>query len=427
MTEEINVAAEGNARLRLIAANQSIDALADHDRELDPEPEQQLEAPLRYRAPDLVGVIASRSMLPWVSLRIGDDLTEVVSARAGQVVVLTAASGAGKTSLAVEWAWRHALDTGPALYVSCELDADEVGARIVAQRANRSWRDALSSRVPYDEQQAALDLPRLVVLDDDRATLAVAEEAVERMRAECPGQPILVVVDYLSILPSDDDAREERVRVSRVAERIRRWAKRAGVTVVAVSQTSRAAAGALRKGEIVGADTASTGAESAQIERMAAVTIALGDVRRNEDGTDAVTISVGKFRMGEGDRVLPSEFRGRTGSWRATGPSVPAGQHQSEKDQDATKRRAATAKITIAAVIASSAEPISKLGLAEKLSIRRSVAAEAVEVLLDDPESGVVEVRPSGRRNGRAWPVWTRERAEAAELNIVPRLVKAAQ
>ena len=168
--------------------------------------------------------------------------------------------------------------------------------------------------------------------------------------------------------------------------------------------------------------TSSTGAESAQIERMAAVTVALGDVKRNDDGTDNVTISVGKTRMGEGDRVIPAEFAGVTGAWRVLGPSVPAGQHQAGKEQAQTAKRLGVAKLSIAAFLAKAAAPLSKVALSEALALRRTVVIEAVEALLADSESGVVEVRPAGKRNGPGRPVWMRDLATSAGVDIVPRM-----
>lgn len=412
-----------------VGAEKSITARAARDQQDDeaPVPDDQPDdeaPPLRHRAPDGPALIRERASLPWVALRVGADRFEIARARAGQVVVLTAASGAGKSSLAIEMVWRHAADIGPAVYVSCELDADEVFARIVGQRCDESWPAALTDRVPHADQERALDLPRLVVVDGDDASLDGAARAIVRLRAEFPDQPILVVVDYLSILPVDTGQRDERIRVAHVAESVRRWTKQQGVVVLAVSQTSRAIAGKLRDGEIVGADTASTGAESAQIERMAAVTVAIGATARLDDGTDSVRISTGKGRMGGGDRVIPAVYDGRTGTWRVTGPAVSGAEHRAGHEATATARRVELARLAIPSLLARAPAPMSRAAIKLSLGGHNTTITAAVAALIADPTSGVVEVR--AKRTGPAWPVWTRDHATAAALEIVPQAIGGA-
>ncbi len=376
-----------------------------------------MQAPdLRWRAPDLAAEIERLSSMPWINLRLGDSV--VVRARLGMVVALTAQTGGGKSSLALDMGADHARHTGPVVYISAELDADVVAARAVGQAIGAAWADVLSLVGVTAEQVARVlaDLRRLIILDGSRATLVHAEQAIATMRAEHPNEPILLIADYLQVLPGE--GREERVRVANIAESIRRAAQRLGVVVLAVSQTSRASSKGLRDGELVGADTTTTGAESSQIERMASVTIAIGGLRQREDGASDVDLSIGKSRFGGGDKVLPATYDGRTGRWAIVGPAVTGAEKRAERSQEKDGKRQETAALAILAMLEKAAAPMARADLVTALGLRRADVIAAVRDLIADPDSPVVEVK--GRRAGPAWPVWVRHRADAAGIDIVP-------
>lgn len=369
---------------------------------------------IKYRAPDLADVIARLSALPWIPLRLGESV--VANARAGMVVALMGPTGSCKSTMAIQIAGYHARHVGPVVYVSLELDADVVAARDVCQSLGVSWSGVLTLTEcsSADVTRVLAELHRMIVLDGDRATLAHAERAITTLRAEYPDQPVLVVIDYLQIMQSE--GREERVRIAQIAEAIRRMAQRLGVVVLAVSQTSRAAAKGLRDGEVVGVDTTTTGAESAQIERMASVTLAIGSLVEREDGTLSADISTGKARMGGGDRVQPAIIDGRTGRVSLSGPAVSGAERRAERTSERGDARVRGARQAIAAELVAAKAPMTRGELREALGLRRDDVVAAVRDLLRDGEA--VEVR--GRRAGGHWPIWTRDRADAAGVDIVP-------
>ena len=227
----------------------------------------------------------------------------------------------------------------------------------------------------------------------------------------------MVAFDYLQILEGDGTARDERTRIAGIAEAVRRFAKRTPALVLAVSQSSRAGANALRKGDVVGADTATTGAESSQIERGAYLTIAIGEAVARADGSTDVSLSIGKSRFGVGDRVIPCSFDGATGRWRVTGPAVTAADHRAARAADKDAGKVATAGLAVLGVLSSSAEPMSGRRIREATGLKRDHVIQAIKSLAK--AGAVVEV--AGRKEGGRWPLWTPDRAAAAGLQIVER------
>ncbi len=404
------VAAEAEAADEAIAAR---DAMPD---EGPPPPPR-----IRYRAPELVAHLAAIADLAWVPIRVGDlPDDEIARLPVGAVVPITAASGAGKTTLTLAVLVHHALDIGPAVLVSLELSHAEVAARIVGIRRGISWSEAMRGGDSDDARRALDALPRLVVLAEDDATISKAEAAIAALRAEHPDQPIVVAFDYLQIMEGDPRARDERAKVAAGAESIRRFAKRAQVLALMISQSSRAGANALRKGESIGADTATTGAESSQIERGAYLTIAIGEAVARDDGSADVSLSIGKARFGGGDRVIPCRFDGASGRWRVTGAGVTAAEHRANRDADRDSGRVEAARLAVLGKLGTAPGPMSKNEVAVGITvggIKREHVYRAIGLLLGSGELVAV----AGRKRGGAWPVWTPDRAAAAGMRTIDK------
>jgi hypothetical protein len=230
---------------------------------------------------------------PLVSLRLGGDELAVV--RQGGIVVVMGPTGAGKTSLLVGMLIAH---DGPVVVLPRELPADELAARAIGMQCDASWLDVLTGRVPRHEMERML-MPRLYVLDRQNAMLGALVTAIQAAQQECPGQQVLVAVDYVQILDSSE--RETRAKVADILAQIDDIARDHRVVALTISQMSRASSRAARNGEALGADSTDGGAESAAIERFATMTLSIGSSGpEREDATRAVDLSIGKGRMTRG-------------------------------------------------------------------------------------------------------------------------------
>jgi hypothetical protein len=198
-------------------------------------------------------------------------------------------------------------------------------------KCDASWEDALRGRVPVADMTRVLDLPRLLVLDRRRATIRNLERAVDAARAMWPGEPILVAIDYAQLLESRE--REERQRVAHAFAQIDDCAARSGSSR-SRSRRCRVSARTARKGEALGADSADLGAETAAIERFATVTLSIGMAAEREDGSSAVELSIGKWRMGKGDRVVPMTTRAARASGVSPAIRRPRARSREQRDAD---------------------------------------------------------------------------------------------
>jgi hypothetical protein len=370
-------------------------------------------------APDLVDAILSRAEEPWVGFELGT--AEIARVRGGGIAVVMGPSGSGKSSLVAGLIEQHARDRGPAIYLSCELPADELAARICGMQVGASWEDVLRGRVRREDMERALALPRLVVLERREATLRSLGQRLGAARSEEPEAPILVAVDYVQILPAAGD-REIRARVTESMEQIDSLARDHRAVVLAISQMSRSNARAARSGEALGLDTADGGAESAAIERYASLTLTIGAAQPPEaDGSQRAQVSVGKYRMGGGDRVVPMRYEGRTGLWRVDGEARLASEVRAEVTAKRDDARAATARLAIIGAAERAKEPLSREELAKAAGVRGQFGRAVVNQLIESGD--LVEVQRRRPRSPRtAWLVWTASKAATAGLPLLGKV-----
>lgn len=168
--------------------------------------------------------------------------------RPGQLVVLAARPGIGKSTLAREWAKRCAGLFGTAALFSLEMSSEEVWECLASNMAGINSENMGTGYLSADEkarlQAAKEDLEHLALLVDDQAEITIPEirGRVDRAVAKY-GRIGLVLVDYLQLVSSPKGSRSEKQneanRVADISRGLKLMAKDAGMPVVVLSQLNR--------------------------------------------------------------------------------------------------------------------------------------------------------------------------------------------
>jgi hypothetical protein len=350
-------------------------------------------------ARDVIDALVEYGKLPRVQLLVPTadrGARELVSVKPGAFIALIGGTGAGKTSLALEMARCHARWTGPVAFFGLELDVEESAARLVGQVEMVRWLDA--AELDRDRLEVALDIPRLYLFGRG-LTIDQMRDRMAAIQARHTGESVLAVIDYAQIL-SDDIT--ERLAFAGVIERCRRLVKEQRVVGILTSQSSRAGSVALRTGEKLGKATEDTGAESAQLERAAYVTLAIGS-HGDDDGHGWCTmdLSVGKSRMGAGDLVVPMRYHGASGRFEALGEAEKAKDVRERRatDKEVKDRRAVEerAEQRVIDFLALQTEPVYRRIVEEDIGGKRELTRGAIRRLIS--AGHVVEVGNGKRRN----------------------------
>ena len=169
--------------------------------------------------------------------------------------VLVGNTGSGKSQWALQLALHAALDGVPVLYVGLELGRLDLVARLVGLVSGRKWsRLYLGSRaelgaVEAEHAEKLGELSRapfhLVTASSHGWDYRQLDAAALGMRSlypeDRPGdRPLLIVLDFLQLVSSPADAREDlRERIGRAAYAGRSVAREHGAAVLLLSSTAR--------------------------------------------------------------------------------------------------------------------------------------------------------------------------------------------
>ena len=211
---------------------------------------------------------------PWANL----NAVLKGGAAPGELVVLAARPGMGKTALAGCWAVETARNYGPVLFVSCEVKDKTLGSRMLAREGridNRAFREGLgNSQTLYGKMCEAADrLSELPLSIVDSACRAVTPSQVRKWARKL-GKPAMVVVDYLQLMYADEKHDSREREIADMSRAMKRLAVELACPVLLLSQLNRKAEEGGREPQL------SDLRESGAIEQDADIVIMLHADRR---------------------------------------------------------------------------------------------------------------------------------------------------
>lgn len=227
----------------------------------------------------------------------------------GELFILAARPGVGKTSLACQIAAHFGERRRQVLFVSLEMSAVELATRMLCTRAGVSSRKIRVGQLEQHDMALLTEhsgpLASASILIDDTPSVTTYEIRRKARRIKRHGLD-LIVVDYLQRLTPADRRRERYEQVGEMARDLKELSRELDVPVLCLAQLSREA----DKG---GTPTLAWLRESGNIEQEADVVAFLKTDKRTKAGTthdDAQTekpstLMIVKNRNGEeGDFAL---------------------------------------------------------------------------------------------------------------------------
>ncbi|MBM4420151.1 MAG: replicative DNA helicase [Chloroflexi bacterium] len=185
----------------------------------------------------------------------------------GDLVIIAARPSVGKTSLALGIGHDIARHGHGVLVFSMEMDTKQIVARLLGLN---SRVDLLAMRTENRlDPDAASSLMGLPILIDDTPGLSIMECRTKARRASLRGKLAVVIVDYLQLMRTGEHEENRVQEVATISRNLKSLARELNVTVIALSQLSRAA------GDSGAQPKLSTLRESGAIEQDADVVLML--------------------------------------------------------------------------------------------------------------------------------------------------------
>jgi len=187
----------------------------------------------------------------------GEDVTGIASGfrdldritagfQPGNLIVLAARPSMGKSGLALSIAANVVRKKLPCVFFSLEMSRSEIAQRLMCMEAKVDSHNLRTGRLSPDEwprlTKACALLEEVPLFIDDTPALSIAALRTRARRLKRQHGLSLVVVDYLQLLRGTGTSREQN-RVQEISENtqgLKALAKELNVTVLALSQLSRA-------------------------------------------------------------------------------------------------------------------------------------------------------------------------------------------
>jgi replicative DNA helicase len=163
----------------------------------------------------------------------------------GELIILAARPGIGKTSLAMNIGLHVAAKEGRAVAVfSLEMPSVQLLTRLLATHAKVDMRKLRGGRLsPSDEErisEAANELFRLPFYVDDSGGLSSFDLRAKARRLKQKEPTLgLIIVDYLQLMHQKGKVESRQLEVSEISRALKQLAKELDVPIVALSQLNR--------------------------------------------------------------------------------------------------------------------------------------------------------------------------------------------
>ncbi len=163
--------------------------------------------------------------------------------RAGELVIVAARPGAGKTSFAMGLTENVATAGSRVLFVSLEMSRLELGERLLASRSGvplhlirRGTRYAGDREAVHEAQHS---LGALAITFDDTSSRSTAEISATARRLKRQGGLSLVVIDYLQLITAENSRDPREQQVAKSARQLKTLARELRIPIVCLAQLNR--------------------------------------------------------------------------------------------------------------------------------------------------------------------------------------------
>jgi replicative DNA helicase len=173
-----------------------------------------------------------------------DDLTSGL--QPGNLIVIAARPGVGKSSLAINIARNVAAAGHPTAMFSLEMSRSEIGMRLLCSEARVPWDRIRSKRVGPDDWSRIVQAAEVLheapmhIVDAGNVNIVDIRAKARRMRSSRSGLD-LIIVDYLQLMTSAAAKRPDnrQQEVAEISRSLKLLAKELHIPVVALSQLNR--------------------------------------------------------------------------------------------------------------------------------------------------------------------------------------------
>src|SRR3989441_7637307 len=162
----------------------------------------------------------------------------------GNLLVIAARPGIGKSSFVTNIARNVALDGSPVAMFSLEMSRFEIGMRLLCGQARVGWDRVRTGRMATNEWTRIVEAAEvlheapLYIVDSGNVTIVDIRAKARRLRSSRQGLG-LIIVDYLQLMSGHIRVDNRQQEVAEISRSLKLLAKELEIPVIAVSQLNR--------------------------------------------------------------------------------------------------------------------------------------------------------------------------------------------
>ncbi|QSQ14307.1 replicative DNA helicase [Myxococcus landrumensis] len=232
----------GELEVLLDEAERKVFLLAEKKREGDLRPVSEL---MEHTLDLLDKMKSAATGITGLSTGYIDLDNQLTGLHAGELIILAARPGVGKTSFAMNMAVNAALKENKAVGIfSLEMPADQLLMRLLASTARVDMKKLRGGRLsPHDEekfQEMAGALYNAPIYIDDSGGLSPFDLRAKARRVKQKDPRLsLIIIDYLQLMHQKGKVESRQLEVAEISRALKQLAKELEVPIIALSQLSR--------------------------------------------------------------------------------------------------------------------------------------------------------------------------------------------
>jgi replicative DNA helicase len=162
----------------------------------------------------------------------------------GQLIVLAARPGMGKTSLVLNMAAHAALHGDKAVaFFSLEMSKEELVSRMLCAEARINMADIRTGNMPLQSWErltnAATHLTNAPIYIDDHGVMDIGYIVGKCRRQAMDGRLDMVIIDYLQLMSGNAKSERREQEIAEISRGLKGLAKELNIPVIALSQLNR--------------------------------------------------------------------------------------------------------------------------------------------------------------------------------------------
>ena len=227
-------------------------------------------------------------------------------------IIIGARPAVGKTAFSLELAKRLSIKNS-VLYFSLEMSKEELGQRLVSNSSSIKNYRVRTGKLNENEFSIIMNnmskLSKLKLSINDSENLTIEELTRQVIKYKKKNGLDVVIVDYLTLLGTEEKYKDERMRVNLISGKLRKLSKKLDIAVICLAQLNRAVETRSDKTPTI-ADLRETG----NIEQDANIILLLNSAQetqeeqKNQQYPHELEVIIGKNRSGISNKTIKFNY-----------------------------------------------------------------------------------------------------------------------